>query len=89
MKLFCVFMNSICMDESRYTRHVRVISRYPISIDFQRLTGCRRDPRVLGCHRLRERRTYRSSWADEIEAEIKRILRREKIEALKEQSPNG
>ena len=47
MKLFCVFMNSICRDESRYTRHVRVISGYPIFIDFQRLTGCRRDPQVL------------------------------------------
>ena len=51
MKLFFVFMNSICRDESRYTRHARAISGYLISIDFQRLTGCRRDPRVLGSHR--------------------------------------
>ena len=31
-------------------RHVSAISRYPIFIDFRRLTGCRRDPRVLGRH---------------------------------------
>ena len=53
IKLFSVFMNRICRDESRYTRHVRAISGYPISIDFHRLTGCRRDPRVLGRHRPR------------------------------------
>ena len=31
-------------------RHVSAISGYLISIDFLRLIGCRRDPRVLGCH---------------------------------------
>ena len=33
-------------------RHVSVISGYRISIDFHKLTGWRRDPRVLGCHSL-------------------------------------
>ena len=51
MKLFCVVMNLLCRDESRYTRHVSAISGYPISIDFRKLTGCRQDPRVLGHHK--------------------------------------
>ena len=33
---------------SRYTIHVSVISGYPISIDFRKLTGCRRDPGFWG-----------------------------------------
>ena len=48
---FLYTVNLICRNGSRYMRHVSVISRHPISIDFRELTGCQRDPRDFGCHR--------------------------------------
>ena len=49
-RIFVYIVNLVCINGSRYTRHVSVISGHLISVGFHRSTGCQQDPWDLGRH---------------------------------------